>query len=75
LFITLSEFDAIGMNNGVEFIDPKSAIITDQALMGKREYGDVKALVVLLITTKIIGTLLGQLLFLPAAKIIASFYS
>ena len=56
------------------FIDPKSAIITDQALRGNRPYGDVKALVVLLITTKLLGTLLGQVLFLPAAKVIASFY-
>ncbi len=56
------------------FIDPKSAVITDQALRGKRPYTDVKALVVLLITTKIIGTLLGQVLFLPAAELIAWFY-
>ncbi len=69
-----------GMINGAAtimltfFIDPKSAIITDQAIRGKRPYGDVKALVILLITTKLVGTVLGQLLFLPAAKIIASFY-
>jgi hypothetical protein len=56
------------------FIDPKAAIITDQALRGKRPYEDVKALVVLLIVTKIVGTLLGQALFLPAANLIASFY-
>lgn len=55
-------------------IDPKSAMITDQALRGKRPYGDVKALVVLLITSKLIGTLLGQVLFLPAAQVITSFY-
>ena len=69
-----------GMINGMAsilltlFIDPKSAIITDQALRGKRPYGDVKALVVLLIASKLIGTLLGQVLFLPAAEVIASFY-
>lgn len=69
-----------GMINGTAsiiltlFIDPKSAIITDQALRGKRPYGDVKALVVLLISTKLIGTLLGQALFLPAAEVIAYFY-
>jgi hypothetical protein len=69
-----------GMINGIAtilltlFIDPKSAIITDQALKGQRPYTDVKALVVLLIVTKIIGTLLAQLLFLPAATLIASFY-
>jgi len=69
-----------GMINGIAsilltlLIDPKSAMITDQALRGKRPYGDVKALVVLLITSKLVGTLLGQLLFLPAAEVIASFY-
>jgi hypothetical protein len=70
-----------GMINGMAsilltlFIDPKSAIITDQALRGKRPYTDVKALVVLLIGTKFIGTLFGQVLFIPAAQIIASFYN
>lgn len=69
-----------GMINGIAsilltfFVDPKSAIITDQALRGKRPYGDVKALVILLISTKLIGTLLGQVFFLPAAQVIASFY-
>lgn len=69
-----------GMINGIAtilltlFIDPKSAIITDQALQGKRPYADVKALVVLLIASKILGTLLGQVLFLPAANLIAGFY-
>jgi hypothetical protein len=69
-----------GMINGLAtilltvFIDPKSAVITDQALRGDRPYGDVKALVILLIASKLIGTVLGQVLFLPAAKIIASVY-
>ena len=69
-----------GMINGLAsilltfLIDPKSAIITDQALRGKRPYSDVKALVVLLISSKLVGTLLGQVLFLPAANLIASIY-
>ncbi len=69
-----------GMINGVAsilltlFVDPQSAIITDQALRGERPYGDVKALVVLLIGAKLLGTMLGQLIFVPAANIIASFY-
>lgn len=64
-----------GMINGIAsilltfFIDPKSAIITDQALSGKRPYGDVKALVVLLIATKLIGTLLGQMFFYQQPKL------
>ncbi|MGE6257297.1 lipid II flippase Amj family protein [Heyndrickxia sporothermodurans] len=70
-----------GMINGVAsilltlLVDPKSAIITDQALRGKRPYGDVKALVIMLIASKLLGTLLGQVLLYPAARIIASFYS
>ncbi|RLQ94324.1 lipid II flippase Amj family protein [Falsibacillus albus] len=69
-----------GMINGVAtilltiLVDPQSAIITDQALRGKRPYGDVKALVVMLILSKFLGTLLGQAFILPAAKMIASFY-
>ncbi|WP_449620771.1 lipid II flippase Amj family protein [Robertmurraya sp. Marseille-Q9965] len=70
-----------GMINGVAtilltlLVDPQSAIITDQALRNKRPYGDVKALVILLIGTKLLGTLIGQLLIYPAAIIIARFYS
>jgi hypothetical protein len=56
------------------FVDPRAAIITDEAARGKREYGDVKALVILLIGTKLIGTLLAQLLLIPSAQLIAFFY-
>lgn len=76
----LAAVGSSGMINGLAtilltlVIDPKSAIITDQALRGNRPYEDVKALVVLLIATKLIGTLLGQIIFLPAAKVIAGFY-
>ncbi|WP_129598848.1 lipid II flippase Amj family protein [Anaerophilus nitritogenes] len=69
-----------GMINGIAsilltlFIDPKAALITDEAYRGKREYEDVKALVIMLIGTKLLGTLLAQLLFLPGAKFIAFFY-
>ncbi|RFU64365.1 lipid II flippase Amj family protein [Bacillus sp. V59.32b] len=69
-----------GMINGVAtilltlLVDPQSALITDQALRGKRPYGDVKALVVMLIASKLVGTILGQALIYPAARIIAAFY-
>nr|WP_184311767.1 lipid II flippase Amj family protein [Anaerosolibacter carboniphilus] len=69
-----------GMINGVAsilltlFIDPKAAIITDEAYRGSREFGDVKALVIMLIGTKFLGTLLGQLFLLPGARFIAYFY-
>jgi hypothetical protein len=69
-----------GMINGVAsilltlFVDPRAAIITDEAARGSREYGDVKALVTLLIGTKLLGTLLSQLLIIPAAMLLANFY-
>lgn len=57
------------------FIDPKSSIITDQALRGNRPYADVKALVVILMSAKLIGTILGQFLLIPVAKTIAAIYN
>lgn len=69
-----------GLINGIAsimltlFIDPYSAIVTDQVLRGSKPYENVKTLVVLLISTKLFGTLLGQALIVPAAEIIASFY-
>jgi hypothetical protein len=68
-----------GMINGVAsilltlYVDPKAAIITDEAYRGKRKYGDVKALVIMLIATKLLGTLLGQILLIPSAELIAHF--
>lgn len=49
------------------FIDPYASLITDHTLVGKRGFSDLQALVANLITGKIIGTLLGQLTFLPCA--------
>lgn len=69
-----------GMINGIAsilltlYVDPKAAIITDEAYRGKRKYGDVKALVILLIATKLLGTFLGQVLLIPSAELIAHFY-
>lgn len=76
----LSASASSGMINGIAsilltlFIDPKAAIITDQTLRGDRAFDDLKVLVILLLVTKVLGTLLGQLFFIPAAKIISSFY-
>lgn len=76
----LAAASSSGMINGVAsilltlYVDPKAAIITDEAYRGKRQYGDVKALVVMLIGSKLIVTLLGQLLLVPSAQLIAYFY-
>jgi hypothetical protein len=52
-------------------VDPTAALITDQAAAGKRPVEDLKAMLVYLVVTTIIGTLLSQLLLDPAAHVIA----
>ncbi|AIS51913.1 hypothetical protein TKV_c07300 [Thermoanaerobacter kivui] len=51
-------------------VDPVAALITDQALNGKRPQSDVDKMAVLLVFGKIFGTLLAQLVFVPAAELI-----
>lgn len=76
----LAAVGSSGMINGLASIiltlvvDPKAAIITDEVFRGKRDYGDIKALVVILIASKLLGTLLGQLLIGPGAWFIAAVY-
>jgi hypothetical protein len=62
-----------GVINGVGtisftlFVDPTSSMITDQAIHGKRTVEEVRAMVFYLSLTAILGTLLSQLIFHPAA--------
>lgn len=51
-------------------VDPTAAVITDQALRGRREEKDVRQMVAYLALTRFLGTLLAQLLFVPAAWLI-----
>ena len=65
-----------GVVNGVGtiaftlFVDPTSAIITDQAIHGKRSVEEVRSMVFYLSLTAIIGSLLSQAILYPAAVII-----
>ena len=52
------------------FVDPTSAIITDQAIHGKRTVEEVRSMVFYLSLTAIIGSLLSQAILYPAAVII-----
>ena len=52
------------------FVDPTSAMITDQAIHGKRSVEEVRSMVFYLSLTAIIGSLLAQLIFYPAAVVI-----
>ncbi|MEW6446801.1 MAG: lipid II flippase Amj family protein [Bacillota bacterium] len=51
-------------------VDPTAAMLTDQALRGKRDEGDIRQMVAYLAVTRFSGTLLAQALFLPAAHFI-----
>ncbi|MGC1379606.1 MAG: DUF2837 family protein [Candidatus Baltobacteraceae bacterium] len=65
-----------GIINGVGtvaftlFVDPTSAIITDQAIHGKRSIEEVRSMVFYLSLTAIVGSLLSQAILHPAAVII-----
>jgi hypothetical protein len=52
------------------FVDPTSAMITDQAIHGKRSVEEVRSMVFYLSVTAIVGTLLSQAIFYPAALLI-----
>lgn len=51
-------------------VDPAAARLTDQALRGERSQRDVKLMVMWLAVTRFFGTLLAQVLFIPAALLI-----
>jgi hypothetical protein len=56
----------------IVMVDPMVALITDQAIAGERSEHDVKVMVWYLVAGKILGTILAQFVFLPAAGFIAS---
>jgi hypothetical protein len=65
-----------GIVNGVGtiaftlFVDPTSAMITDQAIHGKRSIEEVRSMVFYLSLTAIVGSLISQAILYPAAVII-----
>ncbi len=55
----------------VVIVDPISALILDDTLKGKREESELKSAIGLLAGGKFLGSLLAQILLVPAAQIIA----
>jgi hypothetical protein len=58
------------------FVDPTSAMITDQAIHGKRTVEEVRSMVFYLSLTAIVGSLISQAVLYPAAvviKVVAQF--
>lgn len=50
------------------FIDPQISVMTDDVMEGKLSEGVFRQEVVWLVGSRFVGTLLAQLLLLPAAK-------
>ncbi|GAX91600.1 lipid II flippase Amj family protein [Effusibacillus lacus] len=53
------------------FVDPKIALLTEQVMQGKQELWTIDKIVGLLMVTRLLGTLLAQILLLPAAHWVA----
>ncbi len=69
--ITLSGIvNGIGTIAFTLFVDPTSAMITDQAIHGRRTVQEVRSMVFYLTLTAIVGSLLSQAILYPAAVVI-----
>ena len=51
-------------------VDPTAAAITDQALNGERSEEDVKRMTTYLAVSRVVGTVIAQAIFLPAAYVV-----
>lgn len=55
------------------FIDPKVSVIADDVANQRGSYQTLKNISIMMVTSRLLGTLLAQLLFIPGAKYIAWF--
>lgn len=66
-----------GLINGVAtillilFIDPKISVLTDDVINKKGDYSQLKGISMYMMTSRLFGTILAQLLFIPGAEYIA----
>jgi hypothetical protein len=70
---------ASGLINGIAtillviFIDPKISVLADDVVNQRGNYLSLKSISLMMITSRLLGTLLAQLLFIPGAKYVAWF--
>lgn len=68
-----------GLINGVAtilliiFIDPKISILADDVINQRGSYLNLKRASVMMMGSRLLGTILAQLLFIPGAKYVAWF--
>ena len=70
---------ASGLINGmatillVIFVDPKVSVVADDVVNQRGSYQKLKNISLMMVTSRLLGTLLAQLFFIPGAKYIAWF--
>lgn len=70
---------ASGLINGmatillVIFVDPKVSVVADEVVNGRGSYQTLKNFSLMMVSSRLLGTLLAQLFFIPGAKYIAWF--
>ncbi|PIC66248.1 hypothetical protein CSV71_05545 [Sporosarcina sp. P21c] len=70
---------ASGLINGVAtilliiFVDPKVSVIADDVVNGRGNYQTLKNMSLMMVTSRLLGTLLTQVFFIPGAKYISWF--
>lgn len=53
------------------FIDPRISVLADDVVNGKGNYNKLKGISIMMVTSRLVGTILAQLLFIPGAEYIA----
>ena len=70
---------ASGLINGIAtilliiFIDPKISILADDVINQKGSYLNLKGVSLMMVTSRLLGTILAQVFFIPGAEYIAWF--
>lgn len=70
---------ASGLINGlatillIVFVDPKISVLADDVLNKRGSYLNLKSIALMMIASRLLGTILAQLFFLPGARYIAWF--
>jgi hypothetical protein len=70
---------ASGLINGIAtillviFIDPKVSVLADNVVNKRDSYLSLKAISIMMVASRLLGTLLAQILFIPGAKYVAWF--
>ncbi|SDY14673.1 Protein of unknown function [Evansella caseinilytica] len=68
---------ASGLINGIAtillvvFVDPKISVLADEVVNRRGSYLSLKAISIMMVSSRLLGTLLAQVLFLPGAQYIA----